>query len=141
FFAALFFHGMAHFAVYGFFSLYLDSLGYSKSTIGALWGVSVAVEIAWFYAQGRWIGRQPMERWLVLCGLATVVRMARTAGVGGWRAALFIAQMLHALTFATHDTVCIALVSKHFPGRMRGRGQGLFTVIGYGLGGMLGVLA
>lgn len=141
FFAALFFHVMAHFAVYGFFSLYLDSLGYSKSTIGALWGVSVAVEIAWFYAQGRWIGRQPMERWLVICGLATVLRMAITAGLGGWLAALFIAQMLHALTFATHHTVCIALVSKHFPGRMRGRGQALFTVIGYGLGGMLGVLA
>ena len=37
---------MAHFAIYGFFSLYLDGLGYSKATIGALWAVSVIVEIA-----------------------------------------------------------------------------------------------
>jgi PPP family 3-phenylpropionic acid transporter len=52
FFASLFFHVMAHFAIYGFYSLYLDGLGYSKATIGMLWAVSVVVEIAWFYAQG-----------------------------------------------------------------------------------------
>lgn len=141
FFASLFFHVMAHFAVYGFYSLYLDGLGYSKATIGALWGISVAVEIAWFYAQGRLIARWPMERWLVVCGAATVLRMAITAGMGGWLAALFVAQLLHALTFAAHHTACISMVSRHFPGRLRGRGQALFTVIGYGLGGMLGVLA
>lgn len=141
FFASLLFHVMAHFAIYGFYSLYLDRLGYSKATIGALWGVSVAVEIAWFYAQGRLIGRLAMERWLVICGAAVVLRMAITAGLGGWLAALFVAQLLHALSFATHHTACIAMVSKHFPGRLRGRGQALFTVIGYGFGGVLGVLA
>jgi PPP family 3-phenylpropionic acid transporter len=141
FFASLFFHVMAHFAIYGFLSLYLDARGYGKAMIGALWAVSVLVEIGWFYAQGRLIGRYPMERWLVLCGAATAVRMAMTGGLGGFLLALFIAQMLHALTFASHHTACIALVSKHFPGRLRGRGQALFTVIGYGFGGVLGVLA
>src|SRR4051812_11469938 len=37
FFVSLFFHVMAHFAIYAFYSLYLDALGYSKATIGALW--------------------------------------------------------------------------------------------------------
>jgi PPP family 3-phenylpropionic acid transporter len=54
---------------------------------------------------------------------------------------MFIAQALHALTFASHHTACIAMVTQHFPGRLRGRGQALFTVIGYGLGGVVGVLA
>jgi len=103
--------------------------------------VSVIVEIAWFYAQGRLIGRHAMERWLVICAAATVLRMAITAGFGQWLAALFVAQVLHALTFATHHTACIAMVSRHFPGRLRGRGQALFTVTGYGFGGVLGVLA
>ncbi|MBC5784914.1 MFS transporter [Ramlibacter sp. USB13] len=141
FFASLFFHVMAHFAVYGFLSLYLDALGYSKATIGALWAVSVIVEIAWFYGQGRLIGRLPMEAWLVVCAVATVLRMGITAGLGGWLVALFLAQVLHALTFATHHTACIAMVSRHFPGRLRGRGQALFTVTGYGFGGVLGVLS
>ena len=45
------------------------------------------------------------------------------------------------MTFAAYYTVCIALVSQHFPGRLRGRGQAVFTVTGYGVGGVLGVLA
>jgi len=141
FFASLFFHVMSHFAVYAFLSLYLDALGYSKGMIGALWAVSVLVEIGWFYTQGRFIGRLPMERWLLLTGWATVLRMAMTGGLGQWLWALFVAQALHALTFATHHTACIATVSRHFPGRLRARGQALFTVIGYGFVGVLGVLA
>jgi PPP family 3-phenylpropionic acid transporter len=51
-----------------------------------------------------------------------------------------LAQALHAITFAAHHTVCIALLSHHFPGRLRGRGQALYTVVGYGLPGVLGGL-
>lgn len=51
-----------------------------------------------------------------------------------------MAQALHVLTFAAHHTVCIALLSHHFPGRLRGRGQALYTVVGYGLSGVLGSL-
>lgn len=54
---------------------------------------------------------------------------------------LLLAQMLHALTFAAHHSVCVALLSHHFPGRLRGRGQALFTVIAYGFPGVLGGLA
>jgi PPP family 3-phenylpropionic acid transporter len=32
------------------------------------------------------------------------------------------------------------MVTQYFPGRLRGRGQALFTVTGYGFGGVLGVL-
>jgi PPP family 3-phenylpropionic acid transporter len=141
FFASLFFHVMAHFAIYGFLSLYLDARGYSKAMIGLLWAVSVLVEIAWFFSQGRLMRLLPMTGWLVLCGVAAVLRMGLIGGAADWLPALFIAQVLHALTFATHHTACIAMITHHFPGRLRGRGQALFTVIGYGLGGVIGVVA
>ena len=141
FFAALFFQVMSHFAIYGFFSLYLDSIGYGKSTIGLLWALSVVVEIVWFFLQGRLIGLLPMSRWMLVCGVAAVLRLGMTAGLGGSIAALMVAQGLHALSFAAHHTTCIAVVSRRFPGRLRGRGQALYTVIGYGFGGVLGVLA
>jgi PPP family 3-phenylpropionic acid transporter len=141
FFASLFFHVMSHFAIYGFFSLYLDARGYGKGTIGALWAVSVVVEIAWFYGQGRLLPRLPMSGWLVACGVAAVLRMAVTGSAVQWLAALVAAQALHALTFASHHTACIAMVTRHFPGRLRGRGQALFTITGYGLGGVIGVVA
>ncbi|WP_234194041.1 MFS transporter [Pseudacidovorax sp. NFM-22] len=141
FFASLFFHVTAHFAIYGFFSLYLDSIGYDKAAIGALWALSVAAEVAWFGLQGRMVRRLRMPQWLLLCGVAAVLRMGLTAGLGQWVWALVLGQMLHALSFAAHHTTCIAMVTEHFPGRLRGRGQALFTVIGYGLGGVLGMLA
>ncbi|MDQ7974419.1 MAG: MFS transporter [Rhodocyclaceae bacterium] len=141
FFVSLFFHVMAHFSVYGFISLYLDALGYSKGTIGVLWAVSVVAEIAWFGLQGRVIGRLSMPHWLLLCGVATVLRLGMTAWAAHWLWALVVAQLLHALSFAAHHTTCVALVSRHFPGQLRGRGQALFTVIGYGFGGVIGVLA
>jgi len=141
FFASLFFHVMGHFGVYGFISLYLDSLGYGKETIGLLWAVSVVAEIGWFFVQGRFIGARSMSRWLILCGVAATLRFGLTAGLGTTFGALIVAQLLHGLTFAAHHTACVAQVSRHFPGRLRGRGQALFTVIGYGLGGVVGVLA
>ncbi|MDM0013881.1 MFS transporter [Variovorax sp. J22P168] len=141
FFASLFFHVMAHFSVYGFLSLYLDSLGYGKGTIGLLWALSVVAEIVWFFLQGRLLEFLTMPRWLLACGLAAVLRLGITASCGQWVWALVLAQALHALSFAAHHTTCIAMVSRHFTGRLRGRGQALFTVIGYGFGGVLGVLA
>ncbi|WP_076997737.1 MFS transporter [Variovorax sp. KK3] len=141
FFASLFFHVMAHFAIYGFLSLYLDSLGYGKGTIGMLWALSVAAEVGWFFLQGRLLGGFAMPRWLLICGVAAVLRLGLTAGGGDWLWVLVVAQLLHALSFAAHHTTCVAMVSRHFPGRLRGRGQALFTVIGYGFGGVLGVLA
>ncbi len=138
FFAAVFFHVLSHIGIYAFFSLYLDSLGYSKTMIGVLWAVSVVVEIGWFFTQSRWLPQLSLSAWLVVCAACTVLRMGLTATGGGWLLVLLVAQSLHALTFAAHHTVCIAMLSHHFPARLRGRGQALYTVIGYGCTGVLG---
>lgn len=140
FFAAVFFHVLSHIFIYVFFSLYLDSLGYSKTVIGLLWAASVLIEIGWFFTQGKWLHRLSLTGWLVLASALMVLRMGVTAGVPTVWPLLLAAQALHAITFAAHHTVCIALLSHHFPGRLRGRGQALYTVIGYGLPGVLGGL-
>ena len=140
FFASTFFHVLSHIGVYVFFSLYLDSLGYSKTLIGLMWAVSVLVEVAWFFWQSRWLHHLPLTGWLLLCSAAMVLRMALTAAWADALLVLVLAQCLHALTFATHHTVCIALVSHHFPARLRGRGQALYTVIAYGFPGVIGAL-
>lgn len=137
-FAAMFWHVLAHIAIYVFFSLYLDSLGYSKTAIGLLWAVSVVCEIGWFFTQGRWLPRWSLSAWLWLAAALAVVRLGLTAGGATVWPLLVLAQMLHAVTFATHHTVCIALLSHHFPGRLRGRGQALYTVVAYGVPGVLG---
>ncbi len=141
FFATVFFHVLSHIGVYIFFSLYCDSLGYSKTTIGLLWGISVVTEIVWFFNQSRWLPRFSLTAWLIVCAAVTVLRMVLTASMAPVLLVLVAAQALHAITFAMHHTACIALLSHYFPGRLRGRGQALYTVIGYGFPGVLGGLA
>ena len=140
FFVTAFFHVLSHMGVYVFFSLYLDSLGYSKVWIGVLWAVSVIVEIVWFFSQSKWLHRLPLTGWLLVCSAAMTLRMGMTAQWADVLWVLLLAQALHALTFAANHTVCVALLSHYFPGRLRGRGQALYTVIAYGFPGVLGGL-
>lgn len=140
FFATVSFHVLSHIGIYVFFSLYLDALGYSKTMIGVLWAVSVAAEIVWFFTQSRWLPKLSLPTWLLVCAAAMLVRMVLTTWMADVLLALLLAQLLHALTFATHHTVSIALLSHHFPGRLRGRGQALYASIGYGVPGVLGAL-
>lgn len=138
FFAGLFLTVLAHSSLYAFFSLYLDALGYSKPVVGGLWAVSVLVEIAWFAFQGGLLERGSLHRWLMAAALLAALRFGVTAAFGFSLAALVLAQCLHAITFAAQHTACIALVSRYFPGRLRGRGQALYSVLGYGFSGVLG---
>ena len=92
FFAALFFHVLSHIFIYIFFSLYLDSLGYSKTTIGLLWAVSVIIEIGWFFTQGRWLPRLSLTGWLLLAAVLMVLRMGLTAGLPELLWVLFVAR-------------------------------------------------
>jgi PPP family 3-phenylpropionic acid transporter len=140
-FAGVFFHVLAHMAVYFFLSLYLDALGYSKTVIGLLWGVSVLVEIVWFFTQSRWLPWLSLSSWLGVAALLTTLRMGLTAAGADYWPVLLLAQLLHAVTFAAHHSVCIHLISQHFPAALRGRGQALYSLIAYGLTGVVGGLA
>ena len=138
FFIGVFLTVLAHSALYAFFSLYLDSHGHAKRVVGLLWAVSVVVEIAWFWLQGRALERGSLHQWLTVAALVSSGRFALTAAFGGNIWMLVLAQSTHALTFAAQHTACIALVTRYFPGRLRGRGQALYSVLGYGCSGVLG---
>ena len=141
FFAGVFFTVLAHTALYVFLSLYLDALGYAKSMVGALWAVAVAVEIVFFWTQGHWFARWSAHTWLLVGALASVVRFAAMAALGGSWPLLVLTQSLHALSFAAQHAAAISLVDRYFPGALRGRGQALYSTLGYGLSGVIGGVA
>lgn len=138
FFSSIFFTVLAHTSLYAFFSLYLVHLGYGKGAVGLLWAVSVVVEIVFFWTQGRWFPLLAPARWLQVVALVTALRFVAVAAGGGLAWVLVLAQLTHAITFAAHHAACIATVQRLFPGRLRGRGQALYTMLGYGLSGVLG---
>jgi PPP family 3-phenylpropionic acid transporter len=138
FFAGVFFTVLAHTSLYVFLSLYLDAQGYSKSAVGAMWAVSVAVEIAFFWTQGHWFARWSAHTWLLAAAVVSVLRFGAMATLGSSVVLLVVTQSLHAVTFAAHHAACTSLVDRHFAGRLRGRGQALYSMLGYGLSGVIG---
>jgi PPP family 3-phenylpropionic acid transporter len=90
----------------------------------------VLVEIVFFWKQGQWFPRLSPHRWLEVAAGVTLLRFVATAGGGAWAPVLLLAQLTHAITFAAHHAACITLVQRYFPGRLRGRGQALYTTLG-----------
>jgi PPP family 3-phenylpropionic acid transporter len=77
---------------------------------------------------------------LLGAGVAAL-RFAAIALSGGNVVVLALTQTTHAITFAAQHAACIALVTRYFPGRLRGRGQALYSTIGYGASGVIGGVA
>jgi PPP family 3-phenylpropionic acid transporter len=63
------------------------------------------------------------------------------ATLGGAWVVLVLAQCLHALTFAAQHAACTSLIDRYFAGPFRGRGQALYSTLGYGLSGVIGGVA
>ena len=96
------------------------------------------VACVFFWKQGSVFPRFTPHRWLQIVALTTAARFGATAGAASWVPVLLLAQAVHAVTFACHHAACIALIHRFFPDRLRGRGQALYTMLGYGLPGVLG---
>jgi len=53
---------------------------------------------------------------------------------------LVLAQVLHMASFGLFHAVAVVCIHEFFPGRTHGRGQALYSSIGFGAGGALGSL-
>ncbi|CBL45190.1 Putative mfs metabolite transporter [gamma proteobacterium HdN1] len=131
---------IAHGAYYSFFTLYLESLDFSRSATGSIWAIGVVAEIlAFFYMSrivGRWSARSLMLFSLVVC----IVRWIVIAAFPQQLFWLVLVQVGHAATFGVIHTVSIQFVHQRFPAAVAGQGQALYTAISFGVGGALGNL-
>lgn len=140
FFLTCFLIQASHGPFYAFFTIYMDTLGYPGTAIGAFWVLGIIVEIAIFLLMPRLLPRFG-ARFLMLLTLAlTVLRWLLTAFFADIPAVLLIAQSLHGFSFGMYHAVSIHLVHHFFQGRLQGRGQALFGSLGFGLGGAAGNL-
>ncbi len=125
FFAACFLNQAAHAPYYGFFSLYLETFGYSREFIGLMWGLGVAVEVGIFVFMHRLLPRFG-PRQLLLAALA--IAALRWWLIGHFAAdlpVLLFAQTLHAFTFGVFHAASIHLIQQFFPGIIAGSRPGV----------------
>lgn len=140
FFAACFCMTAAHGALYVFYSIYLESAGYSKTAIGALWTLGVLAEIVLFLRLPRLMRRFSLRALLVASfGCGAVRFLAIGWGVDSL-VVLALAQLLHAATFGAFHASSVAAVHRLFPGPLEARGQALFSMVTYGMGSATGSL-
>lgn len=140
-FAACFFMSLAHGPYNGFYSIYLVANGYSKTAVGALWAVSVIAEILVFLWMPRILARYSIPTVIGFSLLCAVVRFAVIGWAVQFPAIITAAQLLHAATFGAHHAAALAAVHRIFQGRYQARGQALYSGVGFGAGGALGVFA
>ena len=140
FFASTFLMLAAHGAIYVFYSLHLEQLGYSKTVIGMMWSLGVLAEIVFFFYQAPIFRRFTIRSLMLACMLIAVVRFAMIGLGAESLVLLLLAQLLHAATFGVHNSASVATLQRWFSGPLQARGQALFVSISYGLGGTFGGL-
>ncbi len=118
--------GQASHAVYYVYgSLIWAAHGIGAGTIGALWAVGVAAEIALMLGPGRGLVlRIGPARALIVMGAAGMLRWALMSLEPGL-AALWPLQCLHALTFGIGHLGAMAFVAAAIPSRLQASAQGI----------------
>ncbi len=122
---------------YNFFTIYVTDHAISLDTTVWLWSFGVLAEIMMFYFQGPLL-RSNLPKLLQITALFTAVRWLIVAFFPDNITLLYLAQSLHAFSFALFHTVSITILFSLYHSKRLA--QQFFFGISYGLGGFLGAL-
>lgn len=129
---------VSHGPYYTFYSIFLESHGYSKSVIGLLWAFAVLCEIGVFLLMPRLLKRHDVRTVLLV---SFALASARWLLIGYFPqdiALLIVAQALHAATFGSFHAAGMQMVYRFFTGRHQHRGQAIYSTVSFGIGGAAG---
>ncbi len=129
---------LSHGAYYTFYSLYLEVQGYDRSTIGLLWALGVAAEVALFLLMHRLLAQIQLRHLMLLSLLLTALRWWLISEFVDSLFILLLAQLLHAFSFGVAHAVAVEWVRRSFGRAYQGRGQALYSSLSFGAGGALG---
>ncbi|MEJ2760039.1 MAG: MFS transporter [Gammaproteobacteria bacterium] len=128
----------SHAPYYAFYTLYLKQNGYASTVSSALWSLGVIAEVIAFLGMRRLILLVGQRNLIIWSLMLASLRWSLTAEFVNNLPLLILAQLLHAATFAVFHGAAIQMIHHHFPGRLQGRGQALYSSVSFGLGIALG---
>jgi len=141
FFLVCFLLQAGHGPYYAFYSIYMESVGYSKTVIGQFWALGVIAEVIVFVFMHRLLKRYGARQVLMVSLGLAVLRWILIGNFPQSLGIMLFAQILHAATFGTFHAAAIHLVHHYFTGSHQGRGQALYSSLSFGAGGAMGALA
>ena len=139
FFACAMLMQLSHGTYYGFFSIYMEEIGYSKTLIGILWSIGVVSEIVIMLISGKFLKRLGTIPIMTLSLALAALRWTLCSFVTSFPL-LIIAQSLHAFTFAAFHIAAVTHTDNVFPAELKASGQALYSSLSFGLGGAIGLL-
>ena len=129
---------LSHGIYYSFFSLYMESFGYSRSGIGMLWSVGVVAEVFLFILMHRLLLRFGVREIMLGCLFIATLRWL-LIGYGTEQLLLLVlAQIFHAFTFGAFHAAAIDCIRRLFEPANQGKAQALYSAFCFGAGGALG---
>lgn len=140
FLGACFLLQVAHACYYSFYSIYLESAGFSKTSIGWFWSLGVMSEILIFLIMHRLLDRWGARRVLIASLLLATLRWLIIGHFPHSWLLLGFAQLFHAFSFGTFHAAAIHTVHLYFTGNHQGRGQAIYASVSFGAGGAVGSL-
>ncbi|MEW6353302.1 MAG: MFS transporter [Pseudomonadota bacterium] len=140
FLLACFLMQASHGPYYTFYSIYLESHGYSKSLIGGLWAFAVLCEVGVFLVAQHLFKLLSLRAMLLVSFACATLRWLMIGHFPDQLGLLIVAQVLHASSFGSFHATAIQLVHRFFTGTHQFRGQALYGSLGVGLGGAVGSL-
>ncbi len=128
---------VGHGAYYGFFSIHLENLGYSRTFIGVAWAVASLAEILVMVKSEALFKRYSLEKVLIFSFAVAAVRwsvlyFARSPAL------ILSVQTLHAVTYGTFHMASIIWIDRLAPVQAKTVGQSVNNAVQYGLGLMAG---
>jgi len=138
FLAACLLMQVSHGPYYTFYSIYLESHGYSKTVIGLLWAYAVVCEIGVFLVMPRILARITVRRVLMASFALAAARWLIIGYFPDDLVLLIAAQTLHAASFGTFHAAGMQMVYRFFVGKHQHRGQAVYSTVAFGVGGAIG---
>lgn len=121
-----------------FFTLYVQSHGYTAFEAGQLWAIGVLAEVVLFFVLPHFIRSIDLRLLLTLSLVFGSMRWILIGIYPDWPWLLIGLQLLHAFTFGAIHSVSIEFIRRWFPGKLSGRGMAIYSGFVFGLGGSLG---
>lgn len=131
----------SHGPYYTFYTIYMESFGYSLGVIGALWALGVIAEVGIFLLMPRLEPAFGLRRLLIVSLLLAMLRWCLIGLFPEVVWLMVLAQTLHAASFGIYHAAAIHLVHRYFGARHQGKGQALYSSLSFGAGGALGSFA
>ncbi len=131
---------ISHSPYYVFYSIYLDQHHYTRDVIGWMWALGVIAEVALFGGSYWILKRFSLAHLLAFSCFITALRWWLIGHFVTSFPILIFAQLLHAISFGLNHLVAIHLIHQYFTGKLKGRGQALYSSLSFGAGGALGSL-